>query len=436
MNNNQLPLNNSPVPAPPGQSKFQYFVTGFRNQMSWKKTFTALRHPNYKLWFRGQMLSLFGTWMQRTAEGFLIYELTHSPIYLGYVGFAMGAPAWIFMIYGGVVADRYPKRTVLIITQICMMVLASILAVLTFTGLVQPWHIIFLAFLLGIANAFDAPTRQAFVLELVNREDLTNAIALNATMFNTATAIGPAIAGITYALFGPAWCFTINALSFIGVIAALKKMKLEPHVKPERKTSTYTDLREGFKYIFSEKIVFTLISLVGVISIFGISYITLLPAWAVTILHGDAATNGFLQSARGVGALVSALLIASLGRFNFSGKLLTTGSFLFPLLLIIFSFMRLLPITLLVLFCVGFSIILVNNLANALVQKLVPDFLRGRVMGVYTFTFFGFMPIGALLMGALAEKFNEPAAVLIGAIAAFCFSAFIWFKVPDLRKQK
>jgi MFS family permease len=435
MDKNEPPLNNSPIPAPPGQSKFQYIFTGLWNQVSWRKTFTALRHPNYKLWFRGQMLSLFGTWMQRTAEGFLIFELTHSPIYLGYVGFAMGAPAWIFMIYGGVVADRYPKRIVLIITQICMMVLASILAVLTFTGLIQPWHIIFLAFLLGIANAFDAPTRQAFVLELVNREDLTNAIALNATMFNTATAIGPAIAGITYALFGPAWCFTINALSFIGVIAALKKMKLEPHVKPETKTSTYTDLREGFKYIFSEKIVLTLISLVGVISIFGISYITLLPAWAVTILHGDAATNGFLQSARGVGALVSALLIASLGRFNFSGKLLTTGSFLFPLLLIIFSFMRLLPITLLVLFCVGFSIILVNNLANALVQKLVPDFLRGRVMGVYTFTFFGFMPIGALLMGALAEKFNEPTAVMVGAIIAFCFSVFIWFKVPDLRRQ-
>jgi MFS family permease len=436
MSKNQIPLNNSPIPAPPGQSKFQYIFTGLRNQVNWKQTFTALRHPNYKLWFRGQMLSLFGTWMQRTAEGFLIYELTRSPIYLGYVGFAMGAPAWIFMIYGGVVADRYPKRTVLIITQISMMILASILAILTFTGLVLPWHIIALAFLLGIANAFDAPTRQAFVLELVNREDLTNAIALNATMFNTATAIGPAIAGITYALFGPGWCFTINALSFIGVIAALKMMKLEPHVKPERKTSTFTDLREGFRYIFSQKIVMTLISLVGVISIFGISYITLLPAWAVTILHGDAATNGFLQSARGIGALVSALFIASLGRFNFSGKLLTAGSFLFPLLLIVFSFMRLLPITLLVLFCVGFSIILVNNLANALVQKLVPDFLRGRVMGVYTFTFFGFLPIGALLMGALAEKFNEPTAIMTGAITALCFSVFIWFKVPSLRKQK
>ena len=436
MDKNQIPLNNSPVPAPPGQSKFQYFVAGIKKQVSWKKTFTALRHPNYKLWFRGQMLSLFGTWMQRTAEGFLIYELTHSPIYLGYVGFAMGAPAWLFMMYAGVVADRFPKRTVLMITQSFMMLLASVLAVLTFTGLIQPWHIIGLAFLLGVANSFDAPARQAFVLELVNREDLTNAIALNSTIFNTATAVGPAIAGITYALFGPGWCFTINAISFIGVIAALKFMKLEPFVKLESKTSAFTDLKEGFKYIYSEKTVLTLISLVGVISIFGISYLTLLPAWAVKIMHGDAATNGFLQSARGFGALTSALFIASLGRFAFTGKLLTIGSLLFPILLIVFSFLELLPITLVLLFFIGFSIILIFNLANALVQRLVPDYLRGRIMGVYSFTFFGFLPIGALLMGVLAEKFTEPTAVLIGAIVTLSFSIIVWFRVPGLRKQK
>ena len=382
------------------------------------------------------MLSLFGTWMQRTAEGFLIYELTHSPIYLGYVGFAMGAPAWLFMMYAGVVADRFPKRTVLMITQSFMMLLASVLAVLTFTGLIQPWHIIGLAFLLGVANSFDAPARQAFVLELVNREDLTNAIALNSTIFNTATAVGPAIAGITYALFGPGWCFTINAISFIGVIAALKFMKLEPFVKLESKTSAFTDLKEGFKYIYSEKTVLTLISLVGVISIFGISYLTLLPAWAVKIMHGDAATNGFLQSARGFGALTSALFIASLGRFAFTGKLLTIGSLLFPILLIVFSFLELLPITLVLLFFIGFSIILIFNLANALVQRLVPDYLRGRIMGVYSFTFFGFLPIGALLMGVLAEKFTEPTAVLIGAIVTLSFSIIVWFRVPGLRKQK
>ncbi|HKI79780.1 MAG TPA: MFS transporter [Ignavibacteriaceae bacterium] len=433
----RLLQNNKPnIPAPPGQSKYQYLITSFRDQFSWEKTFTALRHPNYKLWFRGQMLSLFGTWMQRTAEGFLIFELTHSPLYLGYVGFAMGAPAWLFMMYAGVVADRFPKRTVLMITQAFMMVLATILAFLTFTGLIQPWHIITLAFFLGVANSFDAPARQAFVLELVERDDLTNAIALNSTIFNTATAVGPAIAGITYAFFGPAWCFTINAVSFIGVIIALKLMTLKPFIKAEIKTSALADLKEGLKYIYSEKIVLTIISLVGVISIFGISYITLLPAWAVTIMHGNAATNGFLQSARGLGALVSALFIASLGRFAFTGKLLTIGSFLFPILIMIFSFLELLPITLVVLFFIGFSIILIFNLANALIQRLVPDELRGRIMGVYSFTFFGFLPVGALLMGAMAEKFTEPIAVLIGALVTLSFSVLIWYRVPGLRRQQ
>lgn len=425
----------SPMSPPVGQSKLQYLVTGFTGQLSWKNTFSALRHPNYKLWFRGQMLSLFGTWMQRTAEGFLIFELTHSPLYLGYVGFAMGLPAWLFMIYGGVVADRFSRKNVLMITQLVMMFLAVILAALTFSGLIQPWHIIGLAFLLGTANAFDAPARQAFVLELVEREDLTNAIALNSTMFNTATAIGPAIAGITYALFGPAWCFTINGISFIGVLIALKKMNLSPFIKAEKKTSTITDLMDGFKYIYSEKTVLTLISLVAIISIFGISYITLLPAWAVTILHGDAATNGFLQSARGIGAMASALFIASLGRFAFTGKLLTVGTILFPLLMIVFSFLHWLPSTLILLVGIGFSIILIFNLANALVQRLVPDELRGRIMAVYSFTFFGFLPIGALLMGALAEKFIEPIAVLTGAIITLLYSIGIIIFVPNLRKQ-
>jgi MFS family permease len=213
-------------------------------------------------------------------------------------------------------------------------------------------------------------------------------------------------------------------------------MKLEPFVKLESKTSAFTDLKEGFKYIYSEKTVLTLISLVGVISIFGISYLTLLPAWAVKIMHGDAATNGFLQSARGFGALTSALFIASLGRFAFTGKLLTIGSLLFPILLIVFSFLELLPITLVLLFFIGFSIILIFNLANALVQRLVPDYLRGRIMGVYSFTFFGFLPIGALLMGVLAEKFTESTAVLIGAIVTLSFSIIVWFRVPGLRKQK
>ena len=179
---------------------------------SLRRTFTALKYPNYRLWFWGQMISMLGTWMQITAQGFLIYDITRSPVYLGYVGFASGLPTWVFMLYGGVIADRFSRRKILVITQSIMMALAAILAILTFTSLVQPWHIIVLAFLLGTANAFDAPSRVSFVNELVDKPDLTNAIALNSTMFNTATATGPAIAGIAYAVAGPAWCFTINAV--------------------------------------------------------------------------------------------------------------------------------------------------------------------------------------------------------------------------------
>jgi MFS family permease len=410
-------------------------IKKYKSKISWKQTFASLQYRNYRLWFWGQMISMFGTWMQITAQGFLVYQLTHSPAYLGYVGFASGIPTWIFMMYGGVVADRMPRRNILVVTQASMMVLAFILAFLTFTGAVQPWHIILLAFMLGIANAFDAPSRQAFVLELVKREDLTNAIALNSTLFNSATAVGPAVAGITYAIFGPAWCFMINAVSFLGVIFALLRMKLniQPRKGKEGK-STLDELKEGIKYTLHHREIRTIIMLVAVISVFGISYATLIPAWAVKILGGDATTNGYLQSARGFGALMSALLIASLGRFQFKGKLLTLGSFMFPALLIFFSFMRWLPLSLLVLVGVGSSLILVFNLANALVQTLVIDHLRGRVMGVYSASFFGLMPIGALVMGTLAEHLGSMAAVIIGACCVILMASSVYIFAPSVKR--
>ena len=202
------------------------------------RTFAALKYPNYRLWFAGQLASLVGTWMQSTAQGFLIFQLTDSPAYLGLVEFVSDIPSWVFMLYGGVIADRMPRRTLLVITQTAMLVLAFILAALTFAGLVQPWQIVLLAFLLGVAHAFDTPARQAFVLEMIEREDLGNAIALNATMFQSAVVVGPAVAGITYALLGPAWCFTINGISFIAVIVALLKMRLPPMVPRTHMTPT------------------------------------------------------------------------------------------------------------------------------------------------------------------------------------------------------
>ena len=408
-----------------------------KNEISWKRTFTALKYPNYRLWFWGQMTSLFGTWMQGTAQGFLIFQLTHSPIFLGYVGFAAGIPALMFTLYGGVVADRFSRRNVLIATQIVMMILALIQAVLTFTGLIQPWHLIGLAFLLGIANAFDSPARQAFVLEMVDRKDLVNAIALNSTMFNTAAAVGPAIAGVAYALFGPAWCFMINAVSFIGVIAALKKMNLPKFEKPEQKGSVLAELKEGIVYVVrKEKQILALTLTVTVTGMFGISFGTLFPAWAVKILHGDAATNGLIQSARGAGALAGALLVAALSHLHIKGRLFSFGTFAFPILLIVFQFIRWLPGTMIVLFFIGVATLMTFSAANGMVQTLVSDELRGRVMAIYSITFFGFMPVGSLLIGAVAEHLNEPIAVLINAVILLIYAIVLWIFVPKLRAQK
>jgi MFS family permease len=409
------------------------YVNGLRRQVRFRYTFTSLRHRNYRLWFWGQLVSLFGTWMQATAQGFLIYEITRSPAYLGFVGFAAGIPTWLFMAYGGVFADRASRRWVLVFTQTAMMILAFALAALTFLHVVRPWHIVLLAFLLGLANAFDAPARHAFVPEMVPREDLTNAIALNSTIFNSAIAIGPAAAGIAYALVGPAWCFMINAVSFIAVIVALLKMNLKAVARLAPTTSAWRDLKEGFGYVLKHPMIRTLILLVTVSGLFGSSFAVLIPAWAVDIMHGNAVTNGWLQSARGVGALLGALLIASLGAFNFRGRLLTLGSFAFPGLLLVFALVRWLPLSLLVMLAAGGALVFTFNMANALVQTLVRDDLRGRVMGIYSLTFFGFLPIGALWIGLVAEKFSEPTAVLVNAVALLVFSGLVAVLVPGLR---
>jgi MFS family permease len=421
------------VEPPPPRPTDQAELRPPRARPSVRQTFAALRYRNYRLWFTGQLVSLFGTWMQTTAQGYLVFQLTNSPAYLGYVGFAAGVPAWLFTLYGGVIADRMPRRTLMLITQTAMMILAFILAGLVFADLVQPWQIVALAFLLGVANAFDGPARLAFVIELVDREDLTNAIALNSTMFNLATATGPAMAGLTYALIGPAWCFLLNGLSFLAVIWALLRMRLAPREQAAKRGSTWADLGEGVRYIIAQPAIRTLIGLVGVTSLFGISFATLFPAWAVDVLGGDATTNGLLQSARGLGAMLSALMLASLGRFRFKGKLLTIGTFAFPVLLLMFTFVRSLPLSLLVLVGSGMAVILIMNVANALVQGLVPDALRGRVMSVYSMTFFGCMPLGALWIGAAAEYASAPVAMIIGALVSLLFAVLLFVFAPRVR---
>ncbi|MDI6694551.1 MAG: MFS transporter [Anaerolineales bacterium] len=403
-------------------------------QLRLDATFTALKYPNYRLWFTGQIVSLFGTWMQSTAQGFLVYELTQSPAFLGYVGFAAGLPSWLFMLYGGVVADRISRRNLLVITQSSMMILAFILSALTFTGAVRPWHIILLAFLLGVANAFDAPARLALAPELVAKEDLTNAIALNGTMFNTATIVGPTVGSLIYALFGAGWCFFLNGASFLAVIFALLRMKLPDLVNEARRSSSaISDIMEGFRYVLAQPVILALISLISAVSLFGSSFITLLPAWAVQVLSGDVKTNGLLNSARGVGALIGALSIASLGRFRYRGKLLTIGLFVFPIMLLIFSMISWFPLSLLVLTIVGASLVFVMNLANAMIQTNVSDNVRGRVTSIYSLTFFGFMPIGSLLIGQIAEQAGERPALQFGAVMLLLVAAATQMIYPKLR---
>ena len=372
--------------------------------------------------------------MQITAQGFLVYELTNSPAYLGYVSFAFGIPSWLFMLYGGVIADRVPRRSLLIIAQTSMMILAFVLSALTFAGIVQPWHIVVFVLVLGFANAFDAPARQAFVVELVDREDISNAVALNSTLFNMSSVVGPAVAGVVYMVLGPAWCFLVNGLSFIAVIVALLLMNIQPNHTSHQKSSALSSLKEGVKYVYREPVILTLVGLVAVTAMFGFGYTTLIPAWAVTILDGDATTNGLLHSARGIGAVLSALLIASLGRFNFKGKLLTTGTFFLPMLLVIFAMVRWIPLSLLLMLCMGMALLLIINLANILLQTLVSDNLRGRVMSIYSLTHFGFMPIGGLFAGIIAEFFGEPATITTFGLLCFTTAVFLWVYTPMLRR--
>ncbi|MCW5854246.1 MAG: MFS transporter [Anaerolineae bacterium] len=401
---------------------------------AWGRTFAALQYPNYRLWFTGQLVSLVGTWMQTTAQGFLVFELTRSPAYLGYVGFAAGAPSLLLMLFGGVIADRVPRRNLLVITQTTMMVLAFILAGLTFTKVVQPWHIILLALALGTANAFDAPAGQAFVLELVDRKSLTNAIALNGSLGNLATVVGPTVAGLTYAAFGAAWCFTLNGVSFIAVIVALLLMRLPPRPLTAAAQSPLAQLKEGLRYLLAHPLLRTLLAAPAVAVLFVAIYGILLPAWAVEVLHGDATVNGLLQSARGAGSLIGALLIASLAHLGQRGRWLTLGTFWYPALILVFALTRTLPLSMAALVGVGLGGMMVYNMANALVQSQVSDEFRGRVMSVYSLIMFGGMPLGSLWAGTAAHFLGAPLTLTLGAGVALACAAAFWFLAPQLRR--
>jgi len=382
------------------------------------------------------MFSLMGTWMQATAQGYLVYDLTHSPAYLGYVGFATGVPSWFLSLYAGSLADRLRRRTLIMVFQSLMMALAFILAALTFTGVVQPWHIVILALLLGICAAFDAPTRQAFISEMVaDRADTTNAVALNGMLFNAAIVVGPAVAGLVYAWAGPGWCFFLNGLSFLAVLGALALMRLETVPVPPR-TNIAQDMLDGFRYVRGHATIRMLLFNVGIFSMLGFGLVTLLPAWAVKVLGGDVKTNGMLLSMRGLGALVGGVTVAAQARRSARGKLWTLASFLFPLIMLAFSFTRWLPLSLLLMAGMGWCLISVNNNTNTLIQSACDDAMRGRVMGFFVLVLFGAGPIGSLVSGRLAQSLGEPTTARIFAGVLFAFATFVWVRMPQLRRLK
>jgi MFS family permease len=322
----------------------------------------------------------------------------------------------------------------LVITQSTMMTLALILAALTYFQLVQPWHIVLLALALGTANAFDAPAGQAFVRELVDREELTNAIALNASLFNLATVVGPTVAGLTYAAFGPAWCFTLNAVSFIAVIVALVRMRLPAHVAPPRTQSALAQMKEGVRYTLADPLLRILMAVPAVAVLFSATYATLLPAWAVEVLRGTATTNGLLQSARGAGSLLGAFMIAAFAYRGGRGRWLTAGMVVYPVLLLVFATFRTLPLSLAALVGVGWGGMVLYNMANTLLQVHVPDALRGRVMSIYSLIMFGGMPLGALWAGALAAVIGAPLTIVVSALVSLAFAVLFWIRAPQLRR--
>ncbi|HET7275410.1 MAG TPA: MFS transporter [Longimicrobiaceae bacterium] len=396
--------------------------------------FSALRHPNFRLFYLGQILSLSGTWMQTTAQGWLVLELTDSEFLLGLAAAAGQLPVLIFTLYAGVLADRADKRRILIMAQSAALLQAMAMAVMTDLGTITFGWIIVLVLVLGTANAFEIPTRQAFYVDLVDRKDLTNAIALNSSAFSATRIVGPAVAGALIGAVGIASAFYINAASYLGVLAALLLIKLPRYKRVPRTTTTRENLREGFGFIRDDRAIRTLIGLIAGISIFGYPYVMLMPVFARDVLGAGAVGLGWLLAASGAGSLTGALALAALPKRVRRGPLLLASSLGFTVFLGGFALSRSFPLSLALLAGAGFTMILNNVTTNVLVQSLVPDRLRGRVMSVYVFMFMGMAPVGALQAGTFARWLGAPTALLIGAITLFIIINLAWWRVRELRE--
>jgi MFS family permease len=398
------------------------------------KLIRALRHRNYRLFFSGQSVSLIGTWITRVATSWLVYRLTGSALLLGVVGFCGQIPTLLLSPFAGVLVDRYDRHRILMITQVLSALQSLALALLALPGIITVREILVLQVMQGVINAFDTPARQSFIVDMIeDRADLPNAIALNSSMVNGSRIIGPSIGGVIIAAVGEGWCFLIDAISYVAVIASLVAMRVAK--KPPRATRgrVLEELGEGFRYVSSFGPMRSALLLLALVSTMGMPYTVLMPAIASGALHGGAHTLGFLMTASGLGALVGALYLASRSSVLGLGRAMVLATMAFGGGLAMFSQSRVLWLSLLLLPIVGGGMMVETASTNTILQTIVEEQMRGRVMSFYTMAFLGTAPLGSLLAGVAADRIGAPMTIFLGGLA--CVAAGIWFaiRLPSLR---
>jgi len=394
----------------------------------------ALSHRNFRFFFFGQGISLIGTWMQSVALGWLVLDLTNSAFAVGLNSALRSFGVLAFTLYAGVIVDRVDKRRLIVLTQVLQMVEALALAVLVWTHTIATWQVMVLAVGFGIVNAFDIPARQAFLVELVGKQDLMNAIALNSSMFNAARIVGPAVGGLLIGAAGIGACFLINGVSYIAVIAGLLAIRLPPPVRPVGRVSGWEWFQAGARFLWEERRLRVLMILVGVLSVLGFPVLVLMPVIARDVLHTDARGYGLLMAAVGVGAMLGALALALTGRDTRKGPAMLVGGAAYSALLIAFAATRQFWLALLLLALAGWAMIITTALANTLIQTIVPDDMRGRVMAFYAFVFVGMAPLGAFQAGLLGEHLGAPIAIGLGGAGCLVTVLIAWWKGAELRE--
>jgi len=394
--------------------------------------FRALRHPNFRLFFAGQAVSLIGTWMQMVGQNWLVYDLTKSSFWLGVIGFLGSLPILLFSLFGGAVADRVPKRPLIIGFQSVLLTLAFVLGLLTAMGWIALWHVAVLAFLIGLVGAFEIPARQSFLIEMVGKEDLGNAIALNAAMFNSARLIGPALAGPLIDWAGTASCFFFNSASFLAVLLGLLLMKVPPSQRPARTGSVFESTLDGLRYMRQNPPVLALVAMVGMVTIFGWSYTVLMPIFADQILHRGARGYATLMSMSGVGAVTAALTLAAITDRVRPRRLAFTGLGIFCVAVTAMALSKWYWLSAACMVFVGFGHVMFFATSNTTLQRRVPDEMRGRVMGIYAFVFMGFFPLGSLQAGLVAHWVDARFAVIFGAAVCAVAAVVVSRLVPPV----